>query len=123
MRRLADLFSDLTIGRSEAEPPPVVPAPIPRIRQTQIQEAMILSQPRPVYPSLAAMARIQGDVTLHAIIDREGRVAELQVVSGHPVLVQAALAAVRTWRYRPTRLNGEPVEVETTITVSFVLGR
>jgi periplasmic protein TonB len=119
----ADLFNYLTTSRSEAEPPPVVPIRIPRIWQTQIQVAMILSQPQPVYPPLAVMAGIQGDVTLHAIIDREGRVAELQVVSGHPLLVQAALAAVRSWRYRPTLLNGQPVEVETTIKVNFVLGR
>jgi protein TonB len=68
-------------------------------------------------------ARIEGNVVLHAIIDREGHVSELQVVSGHPLLVQAALDAVRRWRYQPTELNHEPVEVDTTITVSFVLGK
>ena len=84
---------------------------------------MVVSQPQPAYPSIARDVRIQGDVILHAIIDKEGRVAELEAVSGHPLLVRAALEAVRTWRYRPTLLNGEPVEVETTIKVSFVLGR
>jgi periplasmic protein TonB len=114
-----DLFSFLRDSRIEALPP--APAPIQRIRQTHIEPAMILAQPQPVYPSIARIARIQGDVVLHAIIDREGRIVELQVVSGHPLLVQAALAAVRTWRYQPTLLSGEPVEVETTITVTFVL--
>ena len=59
---------------------------------------------------------------MHAIIDKEGKVAELQVVSGHPLLVQSARDAVRQWRYEPTLLNGEPVEVDTTITVTFTMG-
>ena len=59
---------------------------------------------------------------LHAIIDKDGRVEELEVVSGHPLLVQSALDAVKQWRYQPTLLNGDAVEVDTTITVSFVLG-
>jgi protein TonB len=59
---------------------------------------------------------------LRAIIGKDGSVAELQVVSGHPLLVKAAVDAVRQWRYKPTLLNGEPVEVDTTITVSFRLG-
>src|SRR6266699_3306694 len=84
--------------------------------------ARLLAQPQPVYPPLARQARIQGNVVLHAIIDKDGRVGELQVISGHPLLVQSALDAVKNWRYQPTQLNGEPVEVDTTITVSFVLG-
>jgi protein TonB len=115
------LFDSLVSSRIDVPPPPA-PEPIKRIRQPQIQQAMILAQPQPVYPAWLRAARIQGDVILHAIIDREGRVAELQVISGHPALAQAALAAVRNWRYRPTLLNDQPVEVETTITVSFVLG-
>jgi protein TonB len=115
----------LGTNRNEAEPPapPVAPTLTQRIRQSQIEPAMILSQAQPAYPPLPRSVGIQGDVILHAIIDREGRVAELEVVSGHPLLAKAALDAVRTWRYRPTLLNGEPVEVETTIKVSFVLGR
>jgi protein TonB len=88
-----------------------------------VQAAKILAQPQPMYPALAVQARIEGNVVLHAIIDREGRVGELQVLSGHPLLVEAALDAVRRWRYQPTESNNEPVEVETTITVSFVLGK
>ena len=88
----------------------------------QVQAAKSWHQPQPVYPPLARQARIQGKVVLHAIIDKDGRVSQLEVVSGHPLLVQAALDAVKQWRYQPTMLNGEPVEVDTTITVNFVLG-
>jgi protein TonB len=115
------LLDTLAGSRSDVLPPPA-PVAIHRVPRSEIQQAMILAQPQPVYPTLARSARIQGNVVLHAIIDTEGRVAELQVISGHPMLAQAALAAVRNWRYRPTLLNGEAVEVETTITVSFVLG-
>jgi TonB family protein len=64
---------------------------------------------------------LQGTVRLRAIIGKDGSVSELEVLSGNPILVQAAVAAVREWRYRPTRLNNEAVEVETYITVTFVL--
>lgn len=80
-----------------------------------------MTRVQPVYPVLARQSGIQGVVVLHAIIDRDGRVSELRVISGHPLLVKAAIDAVNQWRYQPTLLNGEPVEVETTITVSFVL--
>jgi protein TonB len=89
----------------------------------KVEDAKLISRVQPVYPAPAIQVRIQGDVILHAIIGKEGDVNELQVISGHPFLVKAALDAVRQWRYRPTLLNGLPVEVETTITVSFVLGQ
>jgi periplasmic protein TonB len=89
----------------------------------KVEDAKLLVRIQPVYPVLAVQTRTQGNVILHAIIGKEGEVSELQVVSGHPLLVEAALVAVRQWRYSPTLLNGLPVEVETTITVSFVLGR
>lgn len=88
-----------------------------------IEAAKLISRVQPVYPPLAIQARIQGNVVLHAIIGRDGEVSELQVLSGHPLLVNAAVEAVRQWRYSPTLLNGQAVEVETTITVSFVLGQ
>ena len=72
---------------------------------------------------MARRAGIQGDVVLHAIIGTDGRILELRVVSGSPLLVRAAVDAVQQWRYQPTLLDGEPVEVETTITVTFTLGR
>lgn len=81
----------------------------------------LISQNKPPYPQLAKTARIQGDVVLRAIISKNGTIENLQVVSGHPMLQQAALDAVRQWRYKPYYLNGEPVEVDTTITVKFSL--
>ena len=119
-----DILGGLGGGSSAGAPPP----PPPKATQTriklggQVQAAKIVAQPQPLYPALARQARIQGNVVLHAIIDKDGRVGQLEVVSGHPLLVQAALDAVKQWRYQPTQLNGDPVEVDTTITVSFVLG-
>lgn len=75
----------------------------------------------PPYPPLAKTARIQGTVVLHAIISKQGNVENLTVQSGHPMLVQSAMDAVRQWKYKPYILNGEPVEVETTVTVNFNL--
>jgi protein TonB len=119
-----DILGGLGGGSSASAPPP----PPPKATQTriklggQVQAAKIVAQPQPLYPALARQARIQGNVVLHAIIDKDGRVGQLEVVSGHPLLVQAALDAVKQWRYQPTQLNGDPVEVDTTITVTFVLG-
>jgi protein TonB len=108
---------------SVAAPPPPKPVTPARIKQGgNVTAASIITQTRPTYPPLARQARIQGTVTLHAIIDKEGRVAQLEVVSGHPLLVQAALDAVKQWRYKPTQLNGDPVEVDTTIQVTFTMG-
>jgi len=86
-----------------------------------ILEAQLISRIEPRYPPLALQLKQGGTVVLHAIISRDGRISALEVVSGSPFFVQAALDAVRQWRYRPTMLNGEPVEVETTITVVFRL--
>ena len=76
---------------------------------------------QPLYPPLARQARIQGQVVIRAVISRNGMIENLQVLSGHPMLVQAAIDAVKQWRYRPYFLNGEPVEVETQVTVNFLL--
>lgn len=84
-------------------------------------EANIVHRVQPDYPVLARQARIQGAVVLKAVISRNGTIENLQVLSGHPMLVRAAVDAVRQWRYRPYLLNGEAVEVETQITVNFVL--
>jgi protein TonB len=84
---------------------------------------MIVNKVQPVYPPLARQTRVQGTVRLHAIISKDGSVQQLEVMSGHPLLVQAALDAVKQWRYRPTLLNGEPVEVDTTIDVIFSLNQ
>ncbi len=103
-------------------PPPPKAAPA-RIRQGgNVQQARLINMVRPVYPPLAKQARISGTVRLHAIIAKDGSVIQLEVVGGHPLLVQSALDAVRQWRYQPTLLNGEPVEVDTTVDVVFSLG-
>ncbi len=76
----------------------------------------------PTYPPLAKSARIQGQVLLQAVISKQGVIENLRALSGPPMLVEAAVEAVRQWRYRPYILNGEPIEVETQITVNFSLG-
>jgi len=86
-----------------------------------VLEAQLVSRIEPQYPTIAVETKTEGTVRLRAIISREGRITSLEVLSGHPFLVKAALDAVRQWRYRPTLLNGEPVEVETSITVIFRL--
>jgi len=84
-----------------------------------VLEAQLISRIEPQYPAIAVQTKTEGTVRLHAIVSRDGRITSLDVISGHPFLVKAALDAVRQWRYRPTLLNGEPVEVETSITVIF----
>jgi protein TonB len=86
-----------------------------------VQRANLIRQVRPRYPALAKQARIQGTVILEAVISKRGSVENLKVVKGHPLLIQSALNAVKQWRYRPTVLNGVPVEVITRITVNFNL--
>lgn len=109
------------IGGAGGAPPP------PRPTQSRIKQggavtaASLINRVQPVYPPLARQTRVAGTVRLHAIISKDGSVQQLEVITGHPLLVQAALDAVRQWRYRPTLLNGEPVEVDTTIDVIFSL--
>jgi periplasmic protein TonB len=88
-----------------------------------VQEARIIHKVIPKYPPLARHARISGTVRFTAIIARDGTIQNLTFVSGHPLLVQAAADAVRQWRYRPTLLNGEPVEVISPIDVIFILNQ
>lgn len=89
---------------------------------SHMDEGSLIHDVKPVYPRIAVESRTEGTVILHALISREGAIESLQVVSGHPFLAHAAVDAVRQWRYRPYILNGEPVEVETQITVNFHLG-
>jgi protein TonB len=106
-------------------PPPKVeakPVTPQRIRVGgNVQAALAIRAPRPAYPPLAKQARIQGVVKLNAVIGKDGAIQDLKAVSGHPLLVPAALEAVRQWLYKPTLLNGEPVEVVTVIDVNFTL--
>jgi protein TonB len=90
-------------------------------RVSHMMEGNLVHHVQPEYPALAKQARIQGAVVLRAVIDREGTIQDLQVISGHPLLVQAAVNAVRQWRYRPYYLNDQPVEVETQVIVNFSL--
>ncbi|HEX5412122.1 MAG TPA: energy transducer TonB [Terriglobia bacterium] len=112
------------IGGVTGGPPPPPPKPTTpqRIRVGgQVENAKLINRVQPEYPQLAKMARIQGTVRLEAIISKDGTIQDLKVMSGHPLLVKAALDAVKQWRYQPTLLNGDPVEVVTEIDVNFTL--
>jgi protein TonB len=80
---------------------------------------LLVREVKPVYPLPARRAGVQGEVILQAVIGKDGRIQNLRVISGNPLLVKAAWDAVIQWRYRPYLLDGEPVEVETQITVNF----
>jgi TonB family protein len=88
-----------------------------------VQQARLVSQAKPVYPPLAKEARIQGVVKLETLIGADGTVRQLEVISGHPLLVPAALDAVRQWVYQQTLLNDKPVEVITQVDVNFTLSQ
>ncbi len=112
------------IGGMGAAPPPPKPHQTGPLRVGgNVQAARIVNRVQPVYPPLARQTRISGTVRLHAIIGKDGTIQSLEVMSGHPLLQQAALDAVRQWRYQPTLLNGEPVDVDTTIDVIFSLNQ
>jgi len=105
-------------------PPPEKPKPVTpsRIRVGgAVTAANIAKMVRPTYPPLAKQARIQGTVRFNAIIAKDGTIQNLTVVTGHPLLIPSATEAVRQWIYKPTQLNGEPVEVQTQIDVNFTL--
>lgn len=101
-------------------PPPSRPA-TRATRPSSFMEGLLVHRVQPNYPPLARAARIQGSVVLQAVISKGGSIENLQVLSGHPMLVRSAIEAVQQWRYRPYLLNGEAVEVETQITVHFIL--
>ena len=86
---------------------------------SHLSEAQLIHKVEPIYPRMAVLANMQGEVKLHALIAKDGTIQSLSVSSGSPILAQAALDAVRQWRYRPYILNGQAVEVETFITVNF----
>jgi periplasmic protein TonB len=114
--------SVISATSSLAAVPKFVPATPQRIRiSAGVTKGLLIQRIEPPYPQLARAARVQGDVVLSAVIDTNGHITNLQLVSGHPMLVPAAIAAVKQWRYKPYLLNGQPVEVETTITVIFTL--
>jgi len=100
------------------------PAPnlIPRVQiKGDVQAGKILKKVAPTYPEVARRERLQGTVRLHAIIGRDGSIEQLRVIRGYCSLAEVSLPAAKQWRYTPTTLNGEPVEVDTTIDVIFTL--
>jgi TonB family protein len=88
---------------------------------SSVMQGLLLQKVAPVYPPLARQARIQGSVILKVVINKSGDVESTQLFSGHPMLAPAAIEAVKQWEYKPYLLNGEPVEVETRVTVNFTL--
>ena len=124
--RLIASVAAIAIPHPVERPPESAPAPLPaapiRVRQGGVvKEAVVVRRVEPVYPDLARRARISGEVQLEGVIGTDGRIRELKVLSGHPLLTKAALDAVSQWLYRPTTLNGEAVEVIAPITVTFRL--
>ncbi|MGI9101750.1 MAG: energy transducer TonB [Terriglobales bacterium] len=109
----------LTPLAATPSPPPPARVSLP----SRVSQAFLIQQVKPEYPPLARTAGIQGTVVLSAIISRSGQIEGLRVLSGHPLLVPAAIDAVQRWRYRPYLLNGQPYEVETQITINFTLVR
>lgn len=92
-------------------------------KQHDVQSARLIKKVSPEYPKKARKQHVEGTVRLHAIIAKDGSVKDLEIVSGDPLLVDAALKAVRQWRYEPTLWDGRPVEVDTTIDVKFALNQ
>lgn len=113
------------VGHGIGDGLPVVVPPRPASAKplvvSHLAEANLLHKVQPTYPAIARQARVQGAVELRAIISKTGTIENLVVVRGHPMLTPSAIEAVRQWRYRPYLLNGEPIEVETEITVNFLL--
>jgi protein TonB len=116
---LGGVMGGIIGGTPVAVPKQAIPT---RVRVSAgVQQGNLITQVKPVYPAIAKAARISGAVVLQAEISKQGTIENLRVISGHPMLVQNALDAVKQWRYKPYLLNGEPVPVETTITVNFTL--
>ncbi|HEY6989730.1 MAG TPA: energy transducer TonB [Bryobacteraceae bacterium] len=115
----------LNIIDNRQPPPPVEPSrqQTRRVHITHVEPAMLTNRVEPIYPPLMQQIRRSGRVELRAIIATDGTIQSLQVVSGDPGFYQSALAAVAQWRYKPTYLNGQPVEVETNISVIYNLAQ
>lgn len=114
-------YDPLSSVHPSPPPRPEKPVSMPRKMSDGVMEAMLIHRVQPDYPESAKLLHLSGPVKLRAIVSIDGRVKELTVLSGNPILARAAIQAVSEWRYRPTLLNGQPVEVETLITVNFVL--
>jgi protein TonB len=106
----------------KVDPPPSRPQP-KVMRISQVTPATPIRKVDPIYPPLAKAAGISGRVELMGILGTDGRIHELRVVSGHPLLIKAAMDAVAQWVFAPTILNGQTVEVQAPIQVNFILNR
>ncbi len=121
---LSGILGGVAVAPPPPPPPPKPKAPLAPIRVGgNVQQANLIKQPKPVYPPLAKAARVQGTVKFQATISKDGTIQNLQLLGGPPLLVQAAMQAVEQWQYKPTLLNGDPVEVITTIDVNFTLSQ
>lgn len=115
------LYGVMNELRSTAPRMPKLAAPSKVRVSSGVAQGLLIRQVNPQYPQLARQARVEGRVVLQATIGKDGTVQNLHLISGHPMLVQAAMDAVSRWRYKPYYLNGDPVEVDTTINVNFRL--
>ena len=101
------------IGSAPNTVVPVLPKPVPTLQRVRVSASATngnsIYRVEPIYPPVAQQAHIQGAVVLAALIDKGGNVQSLQVVSGHPLLVRAAIDAVKQWRYQPLLVNGQPI--------------
>ena len=103
-------FNALTVEKPILQKRPVV---------SELKMGQLTHRVEPVYPKMAIVTHVEGQVQLHAVVAKDGSIRTLEVIHGHPLLARAAVDAVKQWRYQPYKLNGEPVEVETFITVNF----
>ncbi len=109
---------------STQDTPKTTPERPQRVRVSPgVASGLLISKVQPQYPEAARQARVQGQVILKALIDKEGSVQDLELVSGHELLAPAAIEAVKQWKYKPYLLNGQPVNVETQILVNFALSK
>ena len=121
--------SDSTVPMDAIQVKPPEPPPTPavrepvvkRVRRTSMEASQLIHKVQPEYPPIAKQIHVQGAVEFTAVISKEGTIENLQLLHGHPILVAAARDAILQWRYKPTLLNGEPVEVITNIIVNFTL--
>jgi periplasmic protein TonB len=120
---LGGVMGGVLSGRTTFAPPkpkPVVPSGPIRVGGN-VRPPQLIRRVQPQYPPLAMEARVQGNVVIDSVIDKQGNVTQMRVVSGNPLLIQAAMSALREWKYQPTLLNGTPVSVEMLVTIHFNL--
>lgn len=124
--QLGGVLGGILGGTGQVSAPPA-PKPVahkgPYRVGGKVQAPKLIQEVQPAYPPLAKQARIQGDVVIDSVIDTQGRVTQMKVMSGSPLLVEAAEQALAQWKYQPTLLNGQPVAVDMLVTLHFQLGQ